>query len=231
MEENKYIGELSFFGAVKKALFNSGIINTLKYTGEFIKWQYFKKQLTFVFNGQTYKEFYHWYNTTWRGSRARAIEIPIILDLLENCDGEVLEVGNVLLHYSNIPHDVVDKYEIGENIINEDICDFNNGDKYDLIVSISTLEHIGWDEEPKNPSKVITAFENLYTMLKPHGKIIFTIPLGYNSYIDDLIINNLSSTSTEEYFMKIVDGKWVQLDKKDLGVIKYPEIIFVGVFE
>ena len=34
-------------------------------------------------------------------------------------------------------------------------------DKYDLIVTISTLEHVGWDEEPRDPSKVLRAIENL----------------------------------------------------------------------
>ena len=43
-------------------------------------------------------------------------------------------------------HDVLDKYEKGNNVINDDVVSFSTEVKYDLIVSVSTLEHVGWDE-------------------------------------------------------------------------------------
>ena len=61
--------------------------------------------------------------------------------------------GNVLLHYFPADHEIVDKYEKGDGIVNEDIVNFRPGKKYDLIVSISTLEHISWNEE-KKPKKI-----------------------------------------------------------------------------
>jgi len=51
----------------------------------------------------------------------------------------------VLSHYFAVKHDIVDKYEIAPSVVNEDLVNFKPGKKYDLIVSISTLEHVGWD--------------------------------------------------------------------------------------
>ena len=61
----------------------------------------------------------------------------------------IFEVGSVLSHYFPINHDVLDKYEKGHGVINQDVVDFKPHNKYDLIVSISTLEHVGFDDNTK----------------------------------------------------------------------------------
>lgn len=143
----------------------------------------------FVFNGKRYKYFYHPYNRTWENERR--FEIPIIWDIVEQNRGKrILEVGRVLPHYFSLSHDVLDKYEKSKDVINEDAADFVPLKKYDLIISISTLEHVGWDEIPKEPEKVIRAVENLKECLNLRGKIVFTIPRGENSYLDQLLDNN-----------------------------------------
>jgi hypothetical protein len=38
---------------------------------------------------------------------------------------------------------VLDKYEQAPGVINEDVVSFSPPQKYDLIVSVSTLEHVG----------------------------------------------------------------------------------------
>jgi hypothetical protein len=82
-------------------------------------------------------------------------------------------VGNVLSHYFSVNHDVVDKYEKAEGVINRDIIDFHPSKEYDLIISISTLEHVGWDEDISDhkilhdPSKILRAIENLRGLLAP----------------------------------------------------------------
>ena len=48
------------------------------------------------------------------------------------------------------------------------------------IVSISTLEHVGWDENTKDPDKIFQAIKNLKSYLVPRGKLIVTMPIGYN---------------------------------------------------
>jgi len=59
----------------------------------------------------------------------------------------ILEIGNVLSRHIKLEHDILDKYETAKGVINEDIVDFKSEKKYDLIISISTLEHVGWDEK------------------------------------------------------------------------------------
>lgn len=94
-------------------------------------------------------------------------------------------MGNVLSNYFSVNHDIVDKYEKSYGVINHDIVDFNPDKKYDLIVSILTLEHVGWDEIPKEPTKILSAIKNMIALLEPEGKIVVTLPLGYNPEMDD----------------------------------------------
>jgi hypothetical protein len=63
-----------------------------------------------MFNGECYQYFYHWFNTTFKNERT--IEIPIVCKFInESKNLEILEIGNVLSHYFEFKHDVVDKYE------------------------------------------------------------------------------------------------------------------------
>src|SRR5450759_2230718 len=88
---------------------------------------------TFTFRNSEFRYIYH---RTWRNERK--IEAPIALYELENHSSqEILEVGNVLHHYIQVKHDVVDKYEIAKGVINEDIVDFRPEKSYGLILSIS----------------------------------------------------------------------------------------------
>ena len=70
---------------------------------------------------------------------------------------KILEVGNILSHYFSVNHDIVDKYEKDVDVINQDIIDYHPNKKYDLIVSISSLEHVGEDETPREPKKILYA--------------------------------------------------------------------------
>jgi SAM-dependent methyltransferase len=149
----------------------------------------FNSGRTFTFQKRTYSYFYHHYNVTWMGERA--IEIPIIENVIKEYNGKrILEVGNVLNHYFDVNHDVVDKHEKDRNVINVDVVDFMPDDKYDLIISISTLEHVGWDEHllyhRKEPQKTKRAFENLKRCLSAGGEMIITYPVGYNPNLDRL---------------------------------------------
>jgi Asp-tRNA(Asn)/Glu-tRNA(Gln) amidotransferase A subunit family amidase len=88
---------------------------------------------SFRFRGKSYRYFRHEYNSTWL--HERAVEVPIVYGLVrKHRAGRVLEIGNVLPHYFPVDHDVVDKYEPGERVINQDILDFAPEAGYDLIV-------------------------------------------------------------------------------------------------
>ena len=99
---------------------------------------------------------------TWRNERTVAVPIWNLVRRFEEQNKKILEVGNVLSYYFKVNHDILDKYEIMDGVINEDVVDFRPSKQYDLIVSIVTLEHVGWSESSKEPAKIIRAFEENY---------------------------------------------------------------------
>jgi SAM-dependent methyltransferase len=132
-----------------------------------------------------YPYLHHPYNHTWLNERA--VEVPIVQRLVAEQPpaARVLEVGHVLGHYDQArPHDVLDKYERGGGVINADVLDFAPAHPYDLIVSVSTLEHVGWDEEPREPELALAAVARLRALLAPGGVLAATLPVGYNPELD-----------------------------------------------
>jgi hypothetical protein len=134
----------------------------------------------------------HPYNSTYANDRM--IELPIIgaellathFDSKDPSKVKVLEIGNVLNHYvDGINHDVVDMNEYDPTVkYNVDIIDFKPKIKYDLVFSISTMEHIGFDEgigTPKRPDKLVTAITQIQKYTK---RFIFTFPYGFNKFLD-----------------------------------------------
>ncbi len=193
-----------------------------------------------MFQQRKYKYFYHKYNVTWQNERV--IEIPIVWDIVKNCKGAILEAGNVLSHYFDFPHDIVDKYEKAEGVINVDVAEINSPKKYDLIVSISTLEHVGWDEEPsertQDKEKTLRAINNLKKLLNPRGKLVVTVPVGYNPLLDSFLRSN-SMKFDQILCLKRVskDNRWVETTWKDSEHAKFNSPfpfangLVVGIFE
>ncbi|MCI2425058.1 class I SAM-dependent methyltransferase [Candidatus Acetothermia bacterium] len=176
---------------------------------------------TFTFQGKTYPYFYHRYNRTWENERT--VEVPIIWDVVKNAKGKrILEVGHVLSHYFPCDHDVLDKYEKSRGIINEDVVNFRPSQLYDLIVSISTLEHVGWDEEEKDRYKILRALENLTRCLAPRGEMIVTLPFGYNREMDKLLKESKMSFMDTYYLERISqNNQWQETTWKRVREAKY----------
>lgn len=118
----------------------------------------------------------------------RSVELPIAWNFIEP-GRDLLEIGNVLnIHLDKgYTHIVVDKYEQGLGIVNQDIVDYNPKKKFDMIISLSTIEHIGFDEEIKDPKKVKAAMDKILSLLKPDGKLLITMPMGYNPAVDKYV--------------------------------------------
>jgi hypothetical protein len=170
---------------------------------------------SFAFNGSSYRYFYHRYNNT--SETERAIEIPVALDFLRTQPAEaVLEVGNVLNHYAYFPHTVVDKYEIADGVLNVDISDFNPDQKYDAIVSISTVEHVGWDEEPFDPDKSLQAIYRLRQMLAPGGRMLLSIPIGHHAELDRAIQKGALACTTLRGLRRTRRNNWVETPLPEL---------------
>ncbi len=161
----------------------------------------FRNNKTFTFNGYKYSYLYHRYNRTVSGERI--VEIPIARGILEEYKGKkIMEVGNVLSHYFPTNHTVLDKYEKGGRVINKDVVDYSEREKYDLIISISTMEHVGWDYgEKRDVRKFKKAVNKLKSNLKNGGMLIITLPLYYRKDLDNLILEHKTGF-TKHYFLK-----------------------------
>lgn len=118
----------------------------------------------------------------------RTIEVPIIEHYLDlHTHAKVIELGAVLQHYREVNFFVLDKFEAGDGILNVDILDFKPKKKFDLLVSISTLEHIGWDDT-KDSEKIVKVLAHIRKhVLSSTGKAVISFPLGYNPHLDQLI--------------------------------------------
>jgi SAM-dependent methyltransferase len=166
---------------------------------------------TFEFQSARYAYFLHDYNLTW--CNERAVEIPIVWAEVDRRRGQrVLEVGNVLSHYFAVDHEVVDKFEKGGSVRNEDVASFRAEHPYDLIVSISTLEHIGWDEEPQDAGKIARVIDNLSGQLAPGGRLVATLPLGYNPNLDAQLALGALAFNRCHYLKRLGMIRWSQAD-------------------
>ncbi len=171
-----------------------------------------KHEKTFLLNGERIP--YVFTGESYRGPRC--IEYPIGLKYLEMFRGKkVLEVGNTMRMHFNMKHDTIDKYDSRKGAMPIDLFDYDQKRKYDLILSISTLEHVGWDEHPRVHGLFIPAIRKLKSHLKKGGLLVFTIPLGYNKDIDKLFENR--KLNFERYYLKKANSlnEWVQNSEKE----------------
>jgi SAM-dependent methyltransferase len=137
----------------------------------------------FELGGERYAYLFDRHKHTWLTERT--VEVPVIGALVDrHRGGRVLEVGNVLGHYRDGQHLVVDKYEPAPGVLNRDVLELDDLGQFDLIVAVSTLEHVGWDEQPRDPSKAVRALQALRAMLAPGGRLELTVPAGYNPSFD-----------------------------------------------
>lgn len=195
----------------------------------------FFKRASFVFDGRSFDYFFHPYNTTWMNERA--IEVPIVMEAVRRFEGgRILEVGNVLSHYFRFDHDILDKYEKAAGVVNADIMEYKPSVKYDLIVSISTLEHVGYDETPKDRMKIISAVEHLRGMLTEGGVMVVALPLGYNPAMDEDIKAGRLRFARQWCFKRIsADNRWQEAGLDEVGSIRYDEPhnsangLFIGI--
>lgn len=171
----------------------------------------------FRLGGLEHRYLVHPYNHTW--ANERAVEVPVALRFLAGtAPTSTLEVGNVLSHYGNMRHTVVDMNEQCpfRPVINEDIVALKSPRSYDAIVSISTIEHVGWDETPPDAAKVGRAFCVLRSLIAPGGKALVTVPVGYNRFLDARLAEGAIAGVHCLCLKRIsADNEWAETDMAD----------------
>lgn len=170
----------------------------------------------------------------------RAVEVPLAFDFLARHRHveRMLEVGNVLQHYENELSDapgvrnrcIVDKFEAGAGISNVDILAMDVNDKYQAILSISTIEHVGqhvsldgcYGEHNKrcDIEGPLKAVAKMYDMLASGGQAFITTPFGMlidggwyiqssYEYLDLLVTKyGIPREALSLHFMKLVAFEW-----------------------
>jgi len=193
----------------------------------------------FDFNGKQY-DYYLSFGSS--GLNERIVEVPIVWEYVSKMAGKkVLEVGRVMAALTWNDFDVVDLTEKAPGVINVDILDYHTDKRYDLIICISTLEHIGFgdygDAIDHDPEKSLKAINHMISLLDSGGTLIATAPIGWNPFFDELIVQK-KLPFTEIYFMKRKSrGKWYQTDY--LKAINtrygwpqaYAQSIIVGIYK
>jgi hypothetical protein len=160
---------------------------------------------------------------TW--DNERAVELPVIWRELQrrgHSEG-MLEVGNVLGNYFEIAHPVLDKYEHDRSVTwNEDVVTFQPPFAPELILSISTLEHVGHSERPRDPAKFHAAIDAVSGWLAPGGRLVFTVPLGYNPAVREYLDAPHSARATVRCMRRTtLDNLWVQADYAEVRDVRY----------
>lgn len=194
----------------------------------------------FVFQQERYNYCLEKYNLSWRNERT--IEIPIIQKVIkDHIKLNILEIGCVLKHYDSSPKinwTIVDKYEKFTGVINKDITEYYPKTKFDLIVSISTIEHIGMEDGAITPNKAKYVINQVRkNLLNINGKFIFTIPIGYNKSLDKQIFSNKITFSEKHYVTRISNNEWLETTQDKVLNSKYnkPYIcanaLFIGVIK
>lgn len=139
----------------------------------------------FTFDGLQLPYFYDRYNNTWLNERA--VEVPLARTALVR-GGQVLEVGNVLGHYGHSDHDVVDKYERSPGVQNIDVLELDPERRWDVVIAISTVEHVGVDDVPRDATRGLAALRLLVAAVRPGGRLLVTVPVGYNPVLDAALV-------------------------------------------
>lgn len=157
------------------------------------------------------------YNNSWLNERT--VEVPLARHVLEQRrPRSVLEIGNVLRNYrldalQGVEHAVVDLYEQVDDVLNEDARTYRAGRRFEAVVSVSTLEHVGFDEPEQDPDGPVRVLETMREHLADDGVLLITVPLGYNPGLDAAVADGRFACPEQFCLRRTTkDNQWVQDD-------------------
>ena len=176
---------------------------------------------TFEYEGKRYRYFHHPYNRT--SINERIVEVPIFVEIMKTTpDSETLEIGNVMAYYAPHSHTVVDKYEKAEGVINDDVVDYDPGRTFKLIISVSTMEHVGWDEKQRDPKKIPAGIARLRSLLAEGGRLYVTFPMGYYKDLDEILRSDGLPMDKRTCLKRVSDtNKWRQVEWDEIKNLDY----------
>lgn len=195
--------------------------------------------MRFTYHGQQLDGFCHLYNLTWLNERT--VELAVAHQFIAGQDDQRagLEVGNVLGHYAPREHMVVDRYEpaawyqIGRQWVEN--CDvFDVAGCWPWIVSISTVEHVGFDTPPFADGASARAIDHLRRQLAPGGTALITFPLGYNPALDALVAAGATGAARWATLVRSSAEEWIETATPTVlpygSLDRWAASVFIGEF-
>lgn len=175
------------------------------------------------------------YNHSWLNERT--LEIAVARHVLSTWPpGRMLEVGNVLGHYGIRGHDLLDRYERVAGVMNGDVVAWTTDRPYDIVVSISTLEHVRFDEDVKDPHGPLRGLESMRHAVKPGGRLLVTVPLGYNPGLDDDVRSGAFAFAHQWFYRRVnTDNDWREVAPDEAlshpygGVYRNANAVLIGI--
>jgi hypothetical protein len=185
-----------------------------------------RKRQQFTLGGRAYEYVDHRHSWTWLNERA--VELPIAGEALGAADpARTIEIGNVASHYFPSTHRIVDKYESAPGVENIDLFEIDEREAFDLVLCVSTLEHVGWDEPVRDPSAAIDAVVRLRELAAPGGRLLVTIPVGYHPTLADAVIDGaLGFDSVRALRCYYPHLDWHESDPPEVAAVPYDELIY-----
>jgi SAM-dependent methyltransferase len=181
---------------------------------------------TFELAGRRYPYLFDRYKWSWLTERA--VEVPLVRAVLKRRpEARVLEVGHVLGHYGAHDHLVVDRYEQAPGVLNRDVLELADLGEFDVVVSISTIEHVGWDEDPRDPDQAARALHGLEQLLAPGGRLVVTVPVGYHAELDRALMSGaFRFASTHALRREKLGPHWLEADADDVWGTPYDFLLY-----
>ena len=137
------------------------------------------------FRGERYRYLYHRYKHTWLTERA--VEVPVVQAMVDRHPGRPRARGGQ--RPVALPRAAATSLSTSTSrrpgILNRDVLDLDDLGRFDLVVAISTLEHVGRDEEPRDPELAPEAVRRLEALVAPGGRLVVTVPIGYHPGLDE----------------------------------------------
>jgi hypothetical protein len=152
----------------------------------------------------------------------RTIELPLGKYFIDKFKNNIIEVGAVTPYYYECKHKVYDLHDPYKNCIRKDfsMCDIFY--KNENVLSISTLEHIGFNDYSKQHGRYLKnrwceGFEILKKIVAYSKNYLLTIPIGYNPILDE----NIKQFDTKYIICKRIDNnEWI-IDKNKNFIVGY----------
>jgi len=181
----------------------------------------------FSFAGRCYPYRFHPYKRSWLTERA--VEVPIAQALVDgHTDRRIIEIGNVLSHYAPQSHTIVDKYEEQPGVLNLDVFDLEQLGQFDLVVVISTIEHVGRDEEPQDPELAVKALHALDALVAPGGRLLLTVPIGYHYGLDAALRDGSFPFTRTSALRRVGATRWEEVSPETVWHRPYDFLLYAA---